>query len=123
MAHLPLARELEHVAMPDEVRSNVSLRVLDAVAHACLGPEVDDVVESVGASEPLQRLGIREVDALEPEAIAVLALKATEARLLQCGIVIIIEIVDADDLVAAFEKCARSGCSDETRSSRDQNSH
>src|SRR5689334_10242450 len=121
--YLPLAGQLEHVAMPDQVRPNVSIGVLDTIAHARLGPQVDDVVESVGVSEPLQRLGIREVDAREPEAIAVLALKATEARLLQRGIVIVVEIVDADDLVATFEKCARSGSSDETRSSRDQNSH
>src|SRR5881398_1522824 len=63
-------REFEHVAMPDEVRLNVRLRVLDAVANARLRPEVDDAVERVGAGERLERLRVRKIHSLEAEAFA-----------------------------------------------------
>ena len=46
-----------------------------------------------------------------------------EARPLERRIVIIVEIVDADDLLAALEQRARRVRSDETRGSGDKNSH
>ena len=45
----------------------VGLRVLEAVADARLGSEVDDAVELVSFGECLQRIGIGEIHALETE--------------------------------------------------------
>ena len=116
--------QLEHVAMADEVGLHVGCRVLDAVADAGLGAEVDDAVEARCASaRRFSAVGIGEIDPLEAEAIAELAREAVEPRPLQRGIVIIVEIVDPDDLVAALEQGARGGRADEARSPCDQNSH
>ena len=71
----------------------------------------------------VQRFGIGEVDAFEAEPVAELLLQLVEPRLLQRRIVIIVEIVDADDLVAALQQRARRRRADEPRSPRDQNSH
>ena len=76
-------RQLEHVAVPDEIGLNVSFRVLDAIPDARLGSEVNDGVEAVRVGQSLQRLSIREIHSLELETIAVLVLKVVEARLLQ----------------------------------------
>ena len=43
---LPCPRELEHVAVPDEVRLDVGGRVLEAVADAGLRAEMDDAVDA-----------------------------------------------------------------------------
>ncbi len=80
---LGVPRQLEHVAVPDEIGLNVSFRVLDAIPDARLGSEVNDGVEAVRVGQSLQRLSIREIHSLELETIAVLVLKVVEARLLQ----------------------------------------
>ena len=98
MPRPPLPGELEHVAMADEVRLDIGGRVLDAVAHAGLRAEVDDAVEPVGVGQRFQRVGIGEVDPLEAEALAEMLREAVEAGLLERGIVISVEVVDADDL-------------------------
>ena len=60
---------------------------------------MDDAVE-LGAvrQRRSERLLVAEIDLFEREGIAVCARKAFEPRLLQRRIVIIVEIVDADDL-------------------------
>src|SRR5438270_11581130 len=118
-----MTRELEHVAMADQVGSNISARVLEAVADARLCAEVDDAVDLDRVGEALERLGVGEVDLLEPEAIAELLLHSRQPRLLERRIIIFVEIVDADDLVAPLEQGARRRRADEPRSPRDQYSH
>ena len=46
-----VARGLEEVVEADQVRVNVNVRVVDAVAHAGLGGEVDEDVKAVGREE------------------------------------------------------------------------
>src|SRR5690348_120180 len=96
--------ELEHVAMPDEVRMNISFRVFDAVADSGLRAEVNDAVEGVSVGQALERICVGKVHALEMKAVPVLPLQTIEPRLLQRGIVIVVEIVDPDDLVAALQQ-------------------
>src|SRR5438874_13620454 len=109
--------------MPDQVRLDVRLRVLEAVADSGLRAEMHNTVDINGIGKALERLGVREIDTLEPETIAELLLQVCEPRLLQFRIVIIVEIVDSDDLVAALEQNARRRRTDETCSSRNQYSH
>src|SRR5690242_20560631 len=109
--------------MPNEVGPHVGVGVLEAVAHTGLRTEVYNPVDIDAAGEVVKRLVVREIDLLEPEAIAELLLKVSEPRPLQRRVVIIVEIVDADDLPAALEQRARRCRADEPRSPRDQNSH
>src|SRR5574338_565926 len=123
MAASPRGRQLEHVAMADEVRLNIGLRVLEAVADPRLRAEVDDAVEVLCIGEPREGGRIGEVDALEGEGVAEVLLQPREPRLLQHRIVIIVEVVDPDDLVAAVEQRPRGRRSDEPSRPRDQYRH
>ncbi len=123
MPRLPVPRQFEHVAMADEVRPDVRLRIFEAVTHPGLRPEVDDAVDVDAARGAFQCFGVGEIDALEAELVAELLLQLRQPRLLQLRVVIVIEAVDPDDLVAALEQGARCRRSDKPRSSRDQNRH
>src|SRR5256885_1588437 len=118
-----MPRQVEHVAMPDEVRLHVGLRIFEAVANARLRAQVDDPVDLDRVGEGLERFGVGEVEVLEPEAVAELLLKLGEPRLFELGIVISAEAVDADDLVAPLEQGPRCRSADEPRSPGDQNNH
>ena len=109
--------------MPDEVGADIGRGVLDAVAHAGLRPEVDDAVESVGVGQALQRVGVGEIDPLEAEPLAEIARQPVDAGLLERGVVIVVEVVDPDDLLAAFEQGAAGRRTDETRGSGDEDGH
>src|SRR6185369_14487523 len=123
MPRLPMTRDLQQVAMADQVRLNVGHRIFEAVADAGLRPEVNDTVDVDRVGECLQRIGIREIQTLEPEAIAELLLQLGEPRLLETRIIIVVQTVDPDDVVAALEQCPRRRSADEPRSTCDQNSH
>ena len=109
--------------MADEVRLHISLRVLDAVADPRLRAQMNDAFELVCVGKPLERFGVGEIDSFEAEAVAVLTQEIVEPRLLERRIVIVIEVVDADDVVAALEEGTRSSRADEPRGSSNENSH
>ena len=123
MARTAAAGELQHVAVADQVRLEVGAGILEAVANAGLSPEVNDPIEVGRAAQLVQGAGIREIDPFEPETIAEIARERVEARLLQRWIVIIVEIVDPDDLLAASEKRACCRRPDESTRARDEYRH
>jgi hypothetical protein len=118
-----MPRELEQVAMPDEVRLNISFRVLDAVADSGLRAEVNDAVKRVRLGQALERNWVGKIHALETKTVAVLALQTIEPCPLERRVIIIVEIVDPDHLVATLQQGVRRGGADEPRSPCDQNSH
>src|SRR5579872_77298 len=109
--------------MANEVRLHISLRIREAVANAGLCAEVNDAVNLKRVSKVIERLGHGKVDPLKPKSVAVLIFKERKARLLQGRIVIVTEIIDADDLATLLEQGARCCSADKSRSSGDQNSH
>ena len=89
---LPAA--LEHVEEADEVGIDVGVRVLERVAHAGLRREMDHPLRPVSANSS-RRPRVGEVDLREAEAGA--APSRGEPRLLQREVVVVVEVVDADD--------------------------
>ena len=74
--------------------------------------------------DALERFCIGKIDPLEPKTVAELRARPVEPGLLQLRVVIIVEVVDPDDIVAAaLEQCPRGRRTDETCATRDQNSH
>ena len=71
----------------------------------------------------IEVIGIREVRSFETKAVAEAAIEIVEPGQLQRRIIIIVEIVDPDERLAAIEQHARYGCADEAGRARDQNSH
>ena len=105
--------------MADEVRLDVGAGILEAVANARLRPEVDDAVELDAVGHALERLRIGKIGPLEPKTVAELFGESVEPSLLQPGVVIIVEVINPDDiLAAALEQCPRRRRTDETRSTR-----
>jgi len=109
--------------MADEVGPHISPGVFEAVADSGLGSEMNDPVYPERGRSAAERLKVREIHALEMEGAVVTALEPVEAVQLQPRVVIIVEIVDSEDGLAALEQRIRGRCSDEPRDAGDQNSH
>ena len=93
-----VAAGLEHVEEADEVALEVGARVLDGVAHARLGGEVHHDVEAVLREQALDEGGVAEVAAHEGEAAVGIGLgQHAQARVLDAGVVVAVEVVEADD--------------------------
>lgn len=100
-----VAAGLEHVEEADEVALEVGARVLDGVAHARLGGEVHHDVEAVLGEQALDEGGIAQVAAHEGEAAVGVGLgQHAQARVLDAGVVVAVEVVEADDCVIGLLK-------------------
>ncbi len=118
MRHPGAAAFLEQVQGAREVGVGVGVRVLDRVAHAGLGGEMDDVAEAVGVEQPRQRRAVGEVDSLEGEAGVPAQL--VEPGLLQGRVVVGAEVVDADDGDARAQQPLGQVEADEAGGARDE---
>ena len=91
---------LEDVEEAHEVALEVGARVLDGVAHARLGGEVHHDVEAVLGEQALDEGGVAQVAAHEGEAAVSIGLgEHAKARVLDAGVVVAVEVVEADDHV------------------------
>lgn len=95
-----VAAGLKDVEEADEVALEVGARVLDGVADTGLGREVHHDVETVLREQALDKGGVAEVAANEGEtAVGVGLGQHAQARVLDAGVVIAVEVVEADDCV------------------------
>ena len=106
---------------PDDVGIDVGVRVLHAVAHAGLGAEMDHPLRSHLGEEPLHARPVGEIQLVEGKAGG--ALKLAEPRLLQLYVVIGIEVIEPDDLVASVEQRLGGMVTDEPGRAGDQDTH
>ena len=121
MAHAAVAAAFEHAAEADQVRVDVGLRVVDRVAHAGLGGEMDHGLEALAAEKRLHRPGVGDVrfDELESR----FARRARKPRLLQSHIVVVVQIVEAGDALAALKQPQCQGGADEAGGAGDEDVH
>ena len=115
-------RRFEQHDLALDVRLDIGERLGQRIAHPGLGGEVDDPVDvGVALDQGRHRHRIGDIDRSKHEAIAAFELR--EARTFQRDIVIRVQIVDADDLLAAIEQMPRDMKADKTRAACDQQSH
>ena len=112
------AAGLEHVQESHHVGIHVCAGVQDAVAHAGLGGEVDDVLGSSVGKRLVHRGGVRQVGAQEGERG--LAAEQGEAGFLQLRIVVAVDAVEPDHGMAAGEAEPGQVETDEPGGARDQ---
>ena len=112
-----VAAAFQHVQKSVHVVLGVGVRIGDGVPHAGLRREVHHARRAPLLEHPAHRLGVGDVDAHEREALAV---QARQPRFLQRGVVVRVEIVEAEDLVAAIEQPARHVVADEPGGARHQ---
>ena len=93
-----VAAGLEHVEEADEVTLEVGARILDRVADTRLGGEVHNDVEVVLGEQALDEGGVAQVATHEGEAAVGVRLgQHAQARVLDAGIIVAVEVVEADD--------------------------
>ena len=78
---------------------------MHGVTDARLRRQVNDLIEALRTEQFRHRVPVGDVEMQERKARP--AAKIDEARFLQFRIVIAVEVIDADDLVAALEKTQR----------------
>lgn len=116
---LGVAARLHHGQVPGQVRAFVGERVLDAVANAGLGGEVDHALDPVVLDDLGDRGGVGDVEPVEREAVQ--PVEGPQPGLLERGIIIIIDDVDADHGVAEAQQTVGCRMTDETSCARNEN--
>jgi hypothetical protein len=90
----------EHVQRAADVAAHVGVRILQRVAHARLGCQMHHPREFLAGEE--LRHG-RVVGKIELDGAELRRGEAPEARLLESHVVVVIEVIESDDLVAGIE--------------------
>src|SRR3990172_7298012 len=111
MSGLPAATAFQDVPESDQVGVYVGVGVLDRVAYACLGREMHDGVEGVVPKQIRDARAVHDVEFLkrEPRVPG----QPGKPRLLERDVIVIVEIVDAVNGIAAVEQLVRQGRADE----------
>ncbi len=111
----------EYVEGADDIALDVGVRLLQRVAHPRLRAQMHDALEFPGSEQLRHRLPIRQVGMDEPERLV--RLEPGEAGLLERDVVVIIEIVESDDLIASIEEALCGGRANEPGGARDEKFH
>ena len=81
---------------------------------------MDDAVESFRGKQAVDRCAVGDVDLVERE---VRVLELLQPRELQVDVVVLVEVVEPDDVVAAREQALRDVHADETGGAGDEDLH
>ena len=112
-----VAAEFQDIEKADQVRLQIGIRVVDAVAHPGLGRQVDDVLHGMAFEDGIE-LGI--VGQVSPVESEVFASKQSQPLLFQAYLIVVIEIVHCDDRTAECEQFSCKMKADETGSTGDK---
>src|SRR5579864_3475401 len=116
-----VAAALEHVERSAYVAQHIGGRVLQRVAHARLRREVHDTLEALAGEERRNSRRVREIQLHEAERSV--PGEAREPRLLELHVVVIVEVIEADDFLPLIEEPLRGGRADKAGSPGHQDLH
>jgi len=114
-----VAATFQNVEKAYDIGVDIGLRILQRVAHPGLRGKMDDRSELAVAEHGFREFAIGEIEPVKSE-ILVLA-KNREPRLLECRIVIGIDIIYADNRAAMLKQPSREAKSDKACGAGDQN--
>ncbi len=115
---LGVASGLEDRQVAQKVGPLVSEGVVDGVAHPGLGGEVDDAFGPAGPHQGGEGLGLGDVQPVHDETGP--ALQGGGAGELQSRVVVVVEVVDAHDALAAIQQPFGHGPADEAGGAGDE---
>src|ERR1700722_11569137 len=121
MADPVMAAAFQHIECADHVAIDVTMRIPQRVAHARLRAQMHHSVELLACEQRRDLCSIAEIEALE--TVLGKPLESLETRHLEIHIVIVIEVVESDDLIAAIEKARRDERTDESGRTSDEDLH
>ena len=119
--HVVMAATLEDVREANDVRLDVRVRVDQRIAHASLRCEVHHAVEPLLGKQPFYAAAVGDVELHEAETRQ--RREPHEPVALELRVVVVVEIVEANDLVASGQKRPRYMAADEARRTSDENFH
>ena len=97
-----MAATFEDIAETDQVGIDVGVRIFDGITDTGLGGQMHDGIETMFAEQLCHPVTINDIQLLELKCFVLLA--TFEARLFQGYIVVIVQIVDAINVVATTEQ-------------------
>jgi len=123
------AATLQQVDETHQIAVDIGIGILQRIAHAGLGGQIDDDVELFGIEKPGHSFAVLEVHPAEPQLrkrrapAFVAGGPAGDSQIGQTGefephVIIIVERIDSDDLRSLCEQCARQMMTDESGRSR-----
>ena len=108
--------------MAQNIRRDVGERIPERMPHAGLRRQMDDALDPrIGGAELGNRLTVGDVEALEAEPG--LCKQALQSRLLQAHVVVRVQIVHAENFVAARQQRLRDMIADEPGGAGEQGGH
>ena len=108
--------------MAFDIGMGVGVRIGQRIAHTGLRRQVNDAGDiAVLGDQVFHRSPVGDIQAFEAETVV--AAKHIKARLLQRNVIVIIEIIDTDNLVAPLKKRARGMETNESGGAGNQDSH
>lgn len=118
-----VAAGLKDVEEADQVALEVGARVLDGVADARLRGEVHNDVEAALSEQALDEGGVAQVAANESKAAVGVGLgQHAQARVLDAGVVVAVEVVESDDgIIGLLKQLLDEERTDEAGRSGDEN--
>ena len=119
MLHAGMAAPFEDVDEPDEVALDVGVRIGDRVSHAGLCGQVDHAIEALFPEQPGHAVTVGQVHTEQTKPR--LRCESREARLLERGIVIVVDDIEAHHLIATGQQTFAGMIADEARGSGHQN--
>jgi hypothetical protein len=107
-----VAATFQHVHEADQVAVDIGMRVLQRIAHAGLGCQVDHPVETLLQRTALHGRPVGNVDLHEAEVLV--RLQARQPVALELHVVVVVQVVESDNGVAAGQQAQGRGAADET---------
>ena len=114
-----VAAALEDVGEADEIGVDIGVRIDQRMAHARLRREMDDMGKAVTLEQRGHALAVGEIELGELEAVELGELR--EPRLFQLGIVVVVDVVEADHGLAVLQQPPRHMKPDEPGGTGDEN--
>ena len=111
MLNFRVPAPLEHGREADDVTVDVGERILYRVSHACLRREADHSIELFLLKQTRHTVAVSEVEAHEAEVW--LVHQPSESSFLEANVVVVVEIVYANDVIPARQQATRGMISDE----------
>lgn len=121
MLHLMVAAAFENIDEADQIAIHVSVWILDRIANAGLRGEVDDLVEFLFGEQFFHPGAVSHIEFYKAEAGQ--DGQALEPVFLERHFVVIVEIVEANDLIAARQQAQRSGHADKAGGAGNEDFH
>ena len=109
--------DLKDIGEPDDVRVHVSGRLSSGVTDAGLGSEMQDLGRLGVRDDPLKQRAIADVASNKREAVAS---RLRESRLLECHVIVGVQVVDPDDARSSIEQRAGDVVTDKAGGARDE---